>query len=55
MLVVQMLALYGLPTQLFTYDFSLLKSDALPTFKNIIMDLSSLDMDGFQLTEPGIS
>jgi two-component system C4-dicarboxylate transport response regulator DctD len=50
-LVVQMLALYGLPTQLFTGGFALLKSDALPTLKTIVMDLSLPDMDGFDLMQ----
>lgn len=50
-LVVQMLALYGLPTQLFTGGFALLRSDALPTFTTIVMDLSLPDMDGFELIQ----
>nr|WP_295772312.1 response regulator [Rhodoferax sp.] len=50
-LVAQMLALYGLPTQLFTGGFALLRSDALSTFKAIVMDLSLPDMDGFELIQ----
>ena len=50
-LVVQMLALHGLPTQLFTGGFALLKSEALRAFQTIVMDLSLPDMDGFELIQ----
>ena len=50
-LVVQMLALHGLPTQLFAGGFALLRSDALATFTTIVMDLSLPDMDGFELIQ----
>ncbi len=50
-LVLQMLARYGLPTQLFTGGFALLKSEVLSSFKTIVMDLSLPDMDGFELIQ----
>lgn len=50
-LVVQMLAHYGLPAQLYSGGFTLLKSDALQTIQTILLDLSLPDMDGFELIQ----
>lgn len=50
-LVVQMLAHYGISTQLFTGGFALLRCAALQSFQTIIMDLSLPDMDGFELIQ----
>jgi CheY-like chemotaxis protein len=50
-LVLQMLAHYGVSTQLFSGGFALLRSDALQCFQTIIMDLSLPDMDGFELIQ----
>lgn len=50
-LVEQMLTFYGVSTQLFSGGFALLRSDALQSFRSIIMDLSLPDMDGFELIQ----
>ncbi len=50
-LVAQMLAHYGLSTQLFSGGLALLRSDALKDYGTIIMDLSLPDMDGFELIQ----
>lgn len=50
-LIVQMLRLHGLPTQHFSGGLALLRSEALPFFQTIVMDLSLPDMDGFELIQ----
>ncbi|MES2949951.1 MAG: response regulator [Pseudomonadota bacterium] len=50
-LLVQMLGFRGLPAQLYSGGLALLKSDALPNYQTIVMDLSLPDMDGFELIQ----